>query len=111
MIRKNAANHQGYVHCASCRKIFPWEDTDCGHFFENTERSSGWGGNALWYDLRNFGTQCRECNRFNTAEAKQEWTAKFIKEHGHDVYDEMKLLRDIPKFWKPEEVNKIIDGI
>jgi|TARA_R100001480_G_scaffold90189_1_gene96946 hypothetical protein len=109
LIRKESANHQGMVKCISCNRVCVWEETDCGHFFENTERSSGWGGNALWYDLRNFGAQCQKCNRFASPEAKQDWSARFVAEHGIEVYNEMKHLRDVPKKWTPEEVNKILD--
>ena len=110
-IRQRTANHQGMVRCVSCNRVCAWEETDCGHFFENTERSSGWGGNQLWYDLRNFGAQCQKCNRFNAPEAKRDWTVKFIQEYGETVYNEMKHMRDVPKKWTPEEVHSILESV
>jgi len=110
-IRQKQANHQGQVSCVSCGRVFNWQDTDCGHFFENTERKQDWGGNELWYNEKNFGTQCPRCNRFASAEGKQEWTARFIAIHGQKVYDNLKSLREIPKKWTPEEVNDIINKI
>lgn len=110
-VRKSLANHEGYVICPSCGGMFPWEETDCGHFIENTERKKDWGGNALWYDIRNFGAQCWECNRFKAPQAKQNWTRLFIQEHGDELYKELIRLHRTPKKWTPEEVNNLIEGI
>ena len=110
-IRKSQANHQGFAICPSCGKQVPWEETDCGHFIENTERKKDWGGNALWYDKRNFGAQCWNCNRFDAARAKRDWTERFVSQHGEDLYKELKELYYTPKKWTPEEVNAIIDEI
>ena len=110
-IRKSCANHEGYVVCPSCLRSFPWQETDCGHFIENTERKKDWGGNALWYDSRNFSAQCRSCNTFKSAEAKREWTARFIDEHGIEYYEELKTLHRTPKKWTPEMVNEILEQI
>lgn len=108
-IREGNANHQGYVVCPSCGRTFHWQDTDCGHFIENTERSKQYGGNALWYDKRNFAPQCRGCNTYASAQAKQKWTVKFIEENGIELYRELLALKQVTKKWTPEEVNKIIN--
>lgn len=110
-IREKSADHQGYVVCPSCGKSFPWQETDLGHFIENTERSKTFGGNALWYDLRNFAPQCGGCNRYATAQAKQRWTVKFIRENGEELYNELLQLKQTPKKWTPEEVNNLIEKI
>lgn len=110
-IRKRDANHEGYITCPSCLRRYEWQDSDCGHFIENTERKKDWGGNELWYDQRNFRAQCRGCNTFNSAWAKREWTARFIEEHGIDLYKELKKLHQTPKKWTPEEVHEIIKSI
>lgn len=110
-IRLRDADDNGYVSCVSCGHVFHWKETDCGHFIENTERSKTFGGNALWYDVRNFAAQCQGCNRFNTAQAKREWTVKFIAEHGQKVYDDMLQLKRQVKKWTQPEVENIIASI
>lgn len=110
-IREGSANHEGYVVCPSCDKMFRWQDTDCGHFIENTERKKDFGGNALWYDKRNFAAQCKQCNYFGTAQAKRHWTVKFIAKHGEDVYNELIKLKQTPKKWTKEEVVNIIENL
>jgi hypothetical protein len=110
-IRQRDASHEGYVACVSCGKTFPWQETDCGHFVENTERSKGWGGNALWYDERNFAAQCIACNRFKAAEAKRNWGVTFASKYGKELHEELISLKNTPKKWTPEEVNEILDNI
>ena len=110
-IRQRDTNHQGYVICASCDHVIPYEETDCGHFIENTERKKDWGGNELWYEPLNFAAQCIKCNRFNAAEAKRNWTAKFLKKHGYEKYHELLERHRTPRKWTPEEVHEIINKI
>ena len=110
-IREGSADHQGYVICPSCGKTFLWSECDCGHFIENSERKKDYGGNELWYDKRNFTPQCRSCNYFGSAEAKQKWTVNFIEENGIKLYRKLLYLKNTPKKWTPEEVNELIDNL
>ena len=96
--------------CVSCEKIYPWQETDCGHFLENTERSKTFGGNKLWFHPLNFGAQCTKCNRFNAASAKQFWTEKFIKMYGIEKIEEMRKMRDTPYKWTREEIEEKINS-
>lgn len=110
-IRQRDANHEGYIDCPGCYRRKPWQETDCGHFIENTERKSDWGGNALWYNPLNFRAQCKQCNTHKSAVAKRVWTADFIRDHGREKYDELVELKNTPKKWEREEVNQIISSI
>ena len=110
-IRESHADHAGYVICASCLRMFHWTETDCGHFLENSERKKDFGGNELWYDKRNFAPQCRECNYFGSAQAKQDWTARWIDKYGLEAYKDLHRLKQTPKKWTSEEINELIDNL
>jgi len=92
--------------CTTCGKVAPWKEMDCGHYLRNTERNAELGGNALWYDERNFGCQCFRCNRMQSGEGAI--FAVKLKARGIDIAKLYQLWRK-PKKWTREEIEKVIE--
>lgn len=110
-LRKEAADHAGYVRCVSCSATSRWQDFDLGHFWRNNERVNEYGGNALWYDERNFSPQCRTCNYYHVEEASKVWAVKLVAKYGAGVVEEMDALRQKAKMFSSEELQKKWDEL
>lgn len=77
--------------------------TDAGHFQYNTERNQSYGGNALWYDLRNIHGQCAKCNRYAAGNLVP-YTIYLQKKYGIGIVNELYQLWRTPKKWTHEEI-------
>lgn len=107
-VRRSAADSNGYCKCVTCKVTKHWKEMDCGHYKPNTERSQSFGGNALWYDLRNFAPQCNGCNRINSG--RREVFAIYVGEkHGYGTLKELERLYHTPKKWSREEIDALAD--
>lgn len=89
--------------CVTC----PTGNADhCGHYLRNSERNQQLGGNALWYDIRNFGGQDVRCNNFGGGE--QAKFALYLEEkHGHGILQELEKLRQTYKLWTLAEILEV----
>ena len=78
----------------------------CGHYLRNGERNAQLGGNALWFDERNFGGQCAACNLYRNGEPTK--FAIFLEyKHRHGILQELSDLRNKPKKWTREEIIEV----
>lgn len=84
---------------------------DCGHYRHNSERNMSFGGNALWYDLRNLNCQCSfNCNRMRSGNLDK--YALFLeKKYGKGILQELDKLYRTYKQWTREELNQLADDL
>lgn len=75
----------------------------CGHYLRNSERNQALGGNALWYDERNFAGQCVVCNNYNGGE-QAKFAIYLEKRYGHGILQELSTLRATYKLWTIQEI-------
>lgn len=81
---------------------------DCGHYTHNGDKpNKNLGGNALWYDSRNYLAQCTRCNRFKSGNAVQA-TLVLQNKYGSKIFKILNKLYLTPKKWTLEEL-KIIE--
>jgi len=78
----------------------------CGHYQRNSERNQLFGGNALWWDERNFGGQCVACNNYRGGE-QQKFAIVLENKFGHGILQELNDLYHTPKKWTREEILKV----
>lgn len=94
-------------HCVTC-KVKPAEQ--CGHYKHNTDKiNNTLGGNALWYDERNYGGQCAGCNKYKSG-APREFAIHLEETHGHGILQELHTLFHTSKKWKREEVIAVTES-
>lgn len=91
--------------CVTCKKR---ATHDAGHFLRNSERNQNLGGNALWYDLRNFGGQCTTCNSYNGGE-QAAFTIYVEEKYGFGIVQELNTLLNTPKKWTVEELKALYE--
>ncbi len=106
-IRKSYANQYGMVHTCD-GEYKPWQETHCGHLINNSERSQSAGGNALWYDERNFAPQTSNGNYFNANDSAKKYMLWAVKKYGAEAVDEMFRLKfQVRKFTEEELLAKL----
>lgn len=86
--------------CFTCKDGTP---DHCGHFLRNSERNQSLGGNALWYDERNFAAQCVICNNYNGGE-QAVFGIKLEAKYGVGIMQELEQLKNKYKLWTKEEI-------
>lgn len=59
-IRLRDSDQYGMIHCISCGKRVAWKQADAGHYISRSHMN-------LRFDEKNINAQCRECNRFKSA--------------------------------------------
>jgi len=102
-IRKSYANEHGMVN--TCDGEYKrWEETHCGHLINNSERSKSAGGNALWYDERNFAPQTGNGNFFNANDSAKRYMLWATKRYGVEAIDELFRLKEVPRKFTEEEL-------
>lgn len=104
-IRSKDADFSGYVSCITCGCTQLWQEMHCGHFLRNSERNQQLGGNALWYDERNFGPQCLKCNNYGGGE-QAKFTIRQEAKYGFGILQELEGLRLTPYMWTREELEE-----
>lgn len=104
-IRKSYADNNGMVMTCDGQFLY-WQDTHCGHLLNNSERSQGLGGNALWYDERNFAPQSANGNYFNANDSAKTYMLWAVKKHGSDVIDELYRLKHTPRKFTEDELEE-----
>ena len=75
----------GYGACISCKKVFPYEKLDCGHFIGRAKLKTRW-------DERNCNGQCQNCNRFRDGEQAL-YLVALEEKYGREVVDELMAAR------------------
>lgn len=105
-IRKSYADSQtGYV--MTCDgKLLHWKETHCGHLFNNSERSQSLGGNALWYDERNFAPQSSDGNYFNAGDSAKKYMMWAVRKYGIEAVEEMQRLKQTPRQFTEQELEE-----
>ena len=102
-IRKKYADRNGMVlTCDGVRKH--WKQTHCGHLYNNTERNSSLGGNALWYDERNFAPQSSNGNYWNANDSAKKYMMWAIEKYGVEAVQEMRILKGTARKFTEEEL-------
>lgn len=85
--------------CVTC----PGPAQEAGHYRHNSERAKTFGGNALWYDLRNINAQCTRCNKWLSSNPTQ-YALYLEATYGAGILQELNGLYSTPKKWKREEI-------
>lgn len=108
-VRYSSANQQGYLVCVSCLKTFHWTGVDAGHYYINGERNAQFGGNELWYDLRNVNPQCRTCNsrHIHKETAKCNYALWLEAQHGQGILQELYKLKNTPKHFNRDQLEAL----
>lgn len=86
-----------------------WTETHCGHLFHNSERSSGLGGNALWYYERNFAPQSSNGNYFNANDSAKKYMLWACKRYGAAEVEHMRNMKKQPRKWTMEELQALYE--
>ena len=82
---------------------------DCGHYRHNTERSASFGGNKLWFDLRNLNCQCSfSCNKMKSGNPVP-YAIYLEKKYGAGILQKIDRLYKTHKKWTREEFLELID--
>lgn len=78
-VRKSMANHAGYIQCYVCRKMFPLDEIDAGHFIPRNYLATRWHRVNVW----------PECIIDNRANPKHliTYKARLISDFGEDIID------------------------
>ena len=79
-----------------------------GHFQYNTERNKSLGGNALWYDVRNFHAQCVGCNNYKSGNLIP-YTIFMEEKYGKGIVQEMYALWRTPRKWTRESIQEVTE--
>lgn len=103
IVRRSAANEDGYAQCVSCNLWLHWTDGDAGHFCSRKH-------NNTRYDKRNVQFQCRSCNRFYEGK-KYEFGKWLVEKYGEDIIDELNQLAHQPKRFKVLELQELIEEL
>ena len=84
--------------------------TEVSHFFHNTDKPSGniFGGNELWFDIRNLNGGCFYCNRMMSGNLAL-YALYLEKKYGHGILQELRRLYGKPKKWTREELQAVIE--
>ena len=92
--------------CVCCGK----KTTEAGHYIGNTDKPSGnvFGGNELWFDIRNINGQCGYCNRWLSGNLAL-YSLYLEKKYGHGILQELRQLYEKPKKWTREELAAITE--
>ncbi len=87
--------------CCTCGKLTSVSrrgGIQCGHW---KPRSSG-GSSGTYFDERNIGPQCGNCNGFGGGETDK-FRAYIVKKYDEDVAQELERLHLLPSRWGPRE--------
>lgn len=87
--------------CISCRKWFPFEELDGGHYIPTTTSSTR-------FDERNIHAQCHRCNRFLHANLRGYFRG-LEEKLGRSGLDDLEANATTHK-WTREELNAIRDS-
>lgn len=87
--------------CVTCKER---PATQAGHYKHNSDKQNQQlGGNALWYDERNYGGQCTVCNCYNSGELDL-FALHLEAIHGAGILQELERLFQTPRKWTMEEL-------
>ncbi len=102
-IRKSYADENGMV--MTCDGQFVrWQDTHCGHLYNNSERNQSLGGNELWYYELNFAPQSAQGNVFNDKDSAKAYMLWAVKRYGVDEVEKMHTMKFTPKKYTEDEL-------
>lgn len=106
-IRKSYADKNGMVMTAD-GKFMRWEESHCGHLYNNSERNQSLGGNELWYDERNFAPQSMPGNYYNADDSAKVYMGWAIRRYGDEVVQQMfRMKHTARKFTEAELEEKL----
>ncbi len=92
------------VACYTCRKFYPFEEIDAGHFISRSNYGLRW-------DPRNVKPQCQSENRFQNG-VHEKFRARLVEQYGRDEVEKMENFAAFygkvrpPKEWLLEEIKK-----
>lgn len=106
IVRKEKADHNGYVRCVSCKKPYHWKEVHAGHFLHG---GRGGKGNAVSYDERNIHPQCPGCNYFGArGEAQLNYADFMFKTYGPDILQTLKSVKGRPNL-RREDFERMVE--
>lgn len=103
-IRKSYADPMTGMVLSCDGKYLHWQETHCGHFFNNSERSQSLGGNELWYYENNFAPQSSEGNYFNADDSAKIYAVWAVKRYGAAEVEKMMQMKQKERKFTEEEL-------
>lgn len=98
--RLRDCNGEDGTSCISCKKWFPFEKGDGGHFIAQGSSS------YLRFDERNINFQCHRCNRFLHGNTHNYYVG-MVSKYGQDTVDELMSLQYETKKWTEDEIKEL----
>lgn len=114
-IRKSHADKNGMVRPCDydgndpTQEYVPWQQTDCGHLFSNSERNQSLGGNELWYYEKNFAPQNSQGNRFGSKDSAKMYMLWAVKRYGQAEVDKMFRMKHTPRQFTEDELQALCE--
>ena len=99
-IRHRDSKNGSFV-CISCHKPKPFEQADCGHYFNRQYIS-------VRFDLVNCNAQCRKCNRFQEGNI-QGYREGLVDKFGKQALNELTVRKVTTKKYTLFELEKTIE--
>ena len=100
IVRRSAADDDGYAKCVTCEAWDDWHRMDAGHYESRRH-------NMTRFDKRNVKIQCRTCNRYEEGR-KYEFGKHLVSIYGEDIIDELRTLAHTTKRFTVDELEEII---
>lgn len=103
IVRKKAADENGYCKCVTCGKVDHWKKMHGGHFIPR--------GHTIHKLLEeNIHPQCVSCNTFRAESAKVNYWIYMADTYGEDFVRELVHTKnDVCKYTRPEIMEKIAE--
>ena len=105
-IRKSYADPVSGMVMTCDGKVMYWQDTDCGHLYNNSERCKSSGGNELWYYEHNFAPQSKNGNCLNADDSAKMYLIWAVKKYGIEEVEEMRRMKERPRKFTEEELQQ-----
>lgn len=100
-VRKENADQNGFVQCATCISIKHWSQMTCGHYRKRRHMTTRWL-------LKNCAPQCMFCNgELQGNDIKFE--EYITKHHGYGAVDELVVLSNKEKHFTADMIKQLIE--
>lgn len=103
IVRKKAADEQGYCRCVTCGAVKHWKEMHGGHFIPRTHTV-----HKLLEE--NIHPQCPSCNTFRAESAKVAYSLYMIDTYGEDFVRQLEeSKREVRRYGRQEIMEKIAE--
>jgi hypothetical protein len=101
-IRYSHADGRGNCSCFTCDRVFPVQETDCGHFVGRQHLATRWLE-------KNCHPQCRYCNRYCEGR-KDVYAVRLIQKYGPNILNELQEAKNSIAKFTPTDLQELIQN-